>query len=51
MLTIVLPNRNRKIKTVKNTLDSLLDQWVEGLRVIIVDYGSSKSYQKSLQNL
>jgi len=51
MLTIVLPNRNRKIKTVKNTLDSLLDQWVDGLRVIIVDYGSTDDYQKSLKKL
>lgn len=51
MLTIVIPNRNRKIKTVKKTLVSLLDQWVDGLRLIIVDYGSTIDYQKSLQKL
>jgi len=48
MLTIVIPNRNRKLETVRRTLDSIAPQCAEKLNVVVVDYGSDRSYQKEL---
>jgi glycosyltransferase involved in cell wall biosynthesis len=50
-LTIVIPNRNRELVTVKRSLDSLAPQLNEHTSVTVVDYGSELSYQRKLQEL
>ncbi|SCX92409.1 Glycosyl transferase family 2 [Nonlabens sp. Hel1_33_55] len=51
LLTIVIPNRNRDLKTVRRSLDSIQPQLGKGVELWLVDYGSSLSYQDKLQTL
>ena len=51
LLSIVVPNRNRKIKTIKKLLDSIQDQLSEKIHLSIVDYGSDLGYQQKLEVL
>ena len=50
-LTIVIPNRNRDLKTVRRSLDSIVPQLTLATRLVIVDYGSSLPYQLELEKL
>lgn len=50
-LSVVIPNRNRDLHTVKRTLDSLQPQLDERVIAIIVDYGSEQNYQTNLDTL
>lgn len=49
LLTIVIPNRNRNLATVKRTLNSIAIQLDEQVQIVVVDYGSEEKYQKELQ--
>lgn len=51
MLTIVIPNRNRKLDTVKRTLSSIAVQLNEQVQVAVIDYGSEPEYQEQLASL
>lgn len=48
MLTIVIPNRNRKLDTVKRTLGSIAVQLNDQVQVVVIDYGSELGYQEEL---
>lgn len=50
-LTIVIPNRNRDLKTVRRSLDSIVPQLTLATRLVIVDYGSQLPYQLELEKL
>lgn len=50
-LTIVIPNRNRNLTTVRRTLDSISNQSTPIDKIVLVDYGSALDYQKSLVEL
>lgn len=50
-LTIVIPNRNRNLATVKRSLDSLATQLTSEVAVTVVDYGSAVDYQERLHEL
>ncbi|MEP0263911.1 glycosyltransferase [Dokdonia sp.] len=49
LLTIVIPNRNRSLSTVKRTLNSIAIQLDKQVQVVVIDYGSDSAYQKELQ--
>jgi glycosyltransferase involved in cell wall biosynthesis len=49
LLTIVIPNRNRSLATVKRTLSSIAVQLNEQVQVVVIDYGSEATYQEELQ--
>lgn len=51
MITLVLTNRNRDLRIVKNCFNSLAEQTVKEFKVILVDYGSDVVYVNGLQNL
>jgi glycosyltransferase involved in cell wall biosynthesis len=51
MITLVLTNRNRDLRIVKNCLDSLKNQSIQDFNCILVDYGSDKNYGIALQEL
>lgn len=51
MITIVLTNRNRDLRIVKNCLDSLKNQTEKGFEVILVDYGSTATFSEALSKL
>lgn len=51
MITIVLTNRNREIRIVKNCLDSLQLQSDVDFELFLVDYGSHEKYLKELKVL
>jgi glycosyltransferase involved in cell wall biosynthesis len=51
MVTIALTNRNRDLRIIKNSLDSLADQTVKDFKVILVDYGSEESFVNLLIEL
>lgn len=51
MITIVLTNRNRDLRIVKNCLDSLKNQSSKDFDCVLVDYGSDKDYVVALQAL
>ena len=51
MITLVLTNRNRNLRIVKNCLDSLQVQSNLSFQVILVDYGSEEIYLASLIKL
>ncbi len=51
MITIVIPNRNRDLSTVKRTLSSIVSQRDDEMRIIVVDYGSDVVYQMGLKKL
>lgn len=50
-LTIIIPNRNRDLSIVAKTLKAIVQQLTEMTKVVMVDYGSSASYQKELRKL
>lgn len=50
-ITIVIPNRNRDLRTVERSLASIVPQLDRNHRLVVVDYGSHLSYQKELQQL
>ena len=50
-ITIVIPNRNRDLHTVKRSLDSIDPQLTEGTKLVIIDYGSQVNYQSQLKKL
>lgn len=49
LVTIVIPNRNRDLDTVKRTINSIALQLVKEVSVVVVDYGSEIQYQKELK--
>ncbi|WP_347052906.1 glycosyltransferase family 2 protein [Flavobacterium olei] len=51
MITVVLTNRNRDLRVVKNCLDSLGSQSNLSFKVILIDYGSEEIYLASLIKL
>lgn len=51
MITLVLTNRNRDIRIIKNCLDSLHHQSDVDFEFFLVDYGSDLEYLEDLQNL
>ena len=51
ILTIIIPNRNRELKTVERSLSSIYTQLEDWVEVIIIDYGSAVEYQQQLQKL
>lgn len=51
MITLVLTNRNRDIRIIKNCLDSLQNQLDKEFELFLVDYGSSELYCSSLKEL
>ena len=50
-ITIVIPNRNRDLRTVKRSLDSINQQLTDATKLVIIDYGSEVNYQSKLQKL
>ncbi|KQC34139.1 hypothetical protein AAU57_12950 [Nonlabens sp. YIK11] len=50
-ITVVIPNRNRSIATVKRTLTYLNIQLAHNVVAVVVDYGSDLYYQKELSIL
>lgn len=51
MTTLVLTNRNRESRIIKNCLDSLATQSVREFDVILVDYGSNIGFVNELSQL
>lgn len=51
MITIVLTNRNRNLRIIKNCLDSLANQTSSDFKIILVDYGSAPVYVNGLIQL
>lgn len=51
MLTFVLSNRNRELRTIKNCLDSLSKQTFLDFKVVLVDYGSDITFVANLNSL
>ncbi|CAM4043565.1 glycosyltransferase family 2 protein [Flavobacterium antarcticum] len=51
MITLVLTNRNRDIRIIKNCLDSLADQSNTDFEWFLVDYGSNESHLEELRSL
>lgn len=51
MLTLVLTNRNRDLRIVKNCLQSMQQQTHSDFECVLVDYGSDKNYQLQLEQL
>lgn len=51
MITLVLTNRNRDIRIIKNCLDSLNNQSDKEFEFFLVDYGSDVTYLKDLKTL
>ena len=50
-LTIVIPNRNRSIRTIKRSVSSIVSQLSSNCKLVIVDYGSALNYQAELEKL
>jgi glycosyltransferase involved in cell wall biosynthesis len=51
MITLVVTNRNRDLRIVKNCLDSLKYQSKQDFNCVLVDYGSDKDYSIALQEV
>ena len=51
MITLVLTNRNRDIRIIKNCLDSLQNQTDKDFEWFLVDYGSNEAYLSELHKL
>ncbi len=51
IFTLVIPNRNRELKIVERSLNSLYKQLDDRLEVSVVDFGSTVAYQQQLQKL
>ena len=49
MLTIVIPNRNRNLDTVRRSLGSIAVQLDNQVQLVVIDYGSDPDYQKRLK--
>jgi predicted glycosyltransferase involved in capsule biosynthesis len=50
-LAVVIPNRNRNLETVGRSLSSIVPQLNDSTKLVVVDYGSSESYQSDLEYL
>ena len=50
-VSVVIVYKNRDTKRVKNTLDSIKNQTLDGIEVIFIDYGSDEIYQQAIQPL
>jgi predicted glycosyltransferase involved in capsule biosynthesis len=50
-LAVVIPNRNRNLETVGRSLSSIVPQLNDSTKLVVVDYGSSESYQIDLEYL
>ncbi|MGJ8684494.1 MAG: glycosyltransferase family 2 protein [Nonlabens sp.] len=50
-LTIIIPNRNRDLKLVQKSLNSVYGQLDDQVQLYLVDYGSELSYQQELEKL
>ena len=51
MITLVLTNRNRDLRIVKNCLQSLIQQSCQDFECVVVDYGSDIVYKEHLEQL
>ena len=51
MITLVLTNRERDLRLVKNSLQSLHNQTCSDYVLFLVDYGSSQVYKSELKNV
>lgn len=51
MITLVITNRNRDLRIVKNCLESLHNQLNHDFKCFLVDYGSNETYYKNLLEL
>ncbi len=51
LITLVLTNRNRDLRIVKKSLDSIQKQTNQNFQWFLVDYGSEKNYLVELQKL
>ena len=51
MITLVLTNRNRDLRIVKNCLESLYNQTKNEFELFFVDYGSDFDYLIELKEL
>ena len=51
MLSIIYPYRNRDLKRLKNSFNSLESQTVPNFEVFLIDYGSNPSVSNAVQNL
>lgn len=51
MITLVLTNRNRDLRIVKNCLQSLSQQSCQDFECVVVDYGSDILYKEQLEQL
>ena len=51
MITLVLTNRNRDLRIVKNCLDSLTKQSEKSFELILIDYGSRDDYISLLKGI
>lgn len=51
MLTLVLTNRNRDLRIIKNCIESLQQQSCTNFECILVDYGSDTVYKGKLEQL
>lgn len=51
MITLVLTNRNRDLRIVKNCLQSLCEQTRTDFECFLVDYGSDEDYKLQLEQL
>ena len=50
-VTIVIPNRNRDLNTVRRSIASIVPQLSDTNRLVVVDYGSELAYQVKLEQL
>ncbi|HSD07369.1 glycosyltransferase family 2 protein [Flavobacterium sp.] len=51
MITVIYPYRNRELRRVKNSLDSLSKQSNKNFTVVFVDYGSEIQFSDSVKSL
>lgn len=51
MITLVLTNRNRDLRIVKNCLDSLTKQIEKSFELVLIDYGSKDDYISLLKGI
>ena len=51
MITVIYPYRNRDLKRVRHSLDSLVAQTESGFEVVFVNYGSTHAVSEALEKL
>jgi glycosyltransferase involved in cell wall biosynthesis len=51
MITLIYPFRNRDLKRVRHSLDSLVAQTESGFEVVFVNYGSTEAVSEALEKL